>query len=211
MAVYNNLIDFRQDIRRRVARTHDNFEIMLRLCEENMRNGLVAKGSDAPPVRVKEMIVKTNILVGDEGMFELPADMITPYSLTALSGERRISISYIDPQNFDKYARGAGIFYTEIDGRIRIANDYLGEVELLYYKEIEPLSELNETTHNIFTNYSQLYLYGVLYLAYEQERASQEQAENYLKYMASVHAANKLTRVGRSQGGNLSIRLSGVV
>ena len=119
-------------------------------------------------IRSLETRVTANT-VADQEYYNLPADYISARNIQ-LNTNPKTSLEYLTPEQMDRIhagsSKGKPKAYSIIgnDLQLRPTPDSVYEIELLYHKYAQPLSDTNQS-NEILANHPDVYLYGALYFA----------------------------------------------
>lgn len=207
------LSDLVAQIRDYTTRSNPDFDgpikDFIRLAEQR-----IYYGGDEPlktrPVRMADMEEEATLTVTN-GSADLPEDFLEGARLYWQT-DAATPIEYLSRRDFHNthYQRrrdknGTPTFYTIEDDAIRVAYHAKGDVDLLYLKQFEPLTN-DQDTNPILNDNFQIYLHASLFEAFSFTRNGQEAKKHFdmFKQAADARTTGYIRR--RTSGQTLEAR-----
>lgn len=129
-----------------------------------------AEGRFNTELKVVDMQKTTGALALSGGAIDLPADFVDWVSTewkppNGTTGQRPLNLRYVEADSPEFRSRhrpnGPPQFYTLLAGKVRVAPDAGGTLELVYYGRLTPLTT-DTPTNWLITKAPEVYLYGAL-------------------------------------------------
>jgi len=198
---YNSLKSNIQDYHKR-GDALAKYDAFIDFCEQDICNG-VSVGGTTFALRVKEMDSQaTGLTSASDRFVALPAGFLEFRRVRITVDDELYDIPFKDLKNLNVHSdEGVPTQYT-LTSQLELnrISDQAYTLTFDYFQKPTALSSLN-TTNDILTNYPGIYLHGCLYHAFQW--SLQYDTANYWKaqFAASIAAANKTSRRGKTGPG----------
>ena len=209
MALFPTYDAFQSSVQRRLGRSViGRFDEWVRITETWLENGLSMMGRPVtPPLRIDELEEFLSYAeIPAEGV-EYPDDYLSPITITANTRDGNIDVPllYRTPGQFDETSRSRiEAAYTVRQRHLVFSTEVLGNLRILYRKQIPTLTADNLATHPVWNSDAQVYLFGVLAAAHKEFRNQNEEELCFRQYASAVHGLNQ--RSARAMEGSAPMR-----
>ncbi len=185
--------DINQDVAQRFVRE----------VESVLNWGSMRYGMECPPVRVRQQHKKATLELED-GAASLPDDFATLDAI-ARDGYAQPRLEYLPLDEFTKRNEDTlGLsedIFTIIGNQIIFGSGQTNEVFLLYYAELEPFVDGQNTPNIIVADHPDIYEVGVLERVYYRYRNAEEAAGRWEQFCGAIKTINETRGVAAVRRG----------